>query len=66
MAKIATKPVANKVILATYKPTPATGIKKTGKRKIYLRKSQPRAQIQDIGSIAGKQGDSCNDWRWSQ
>jgi hypothetical protein len=32
-AKIATKPVASSVILATYKFTPTAGIKKTGKRK---------------------------------
>ncbi len=41
MAKIATKPVAKSVILATYKPTPLTGTKKTGNRKTKTDKIIP-------------------------
>ena len=41
MAKIATKPVAKKVILATYKPTPLTGTKKIGNRKTKIDKIVP-------------------------
>lgn len=41
MAKIATKPVAKSVILATYKLTPKTGMKNTGNKKTKTERMTP-------------------------
>ena len=45
IANITTKPVAKRVIFATYKSIPATGTKKTGKRQIKVARIIPNFLI---------------------